>query len=76
MTTSSSVCSHVTCHCFPIYRYHEKCIAYTECHDQALVGDKTIAFSLMDAEMYVHMSTVSPRTVIVDRGLALHKMIR
>lgn len=26
--------------------------------------------------MYVHMSTISPRTVIVDRGLALHKMIR
>ena len=58
------------------FRYHEKCIAYTECHDQALVGDKTIAFWLMDAEVYVHMSTLSPRTVIVDRGLALHKMIR
>ena len=40
------------------------------------MGDKTIAFWLMDTEMYVHMSTVSPRTVIVDRGLALHKMIR
>ena len=40
------------------------------------MGDKTIAFWLMDAEMYVHMSTISPRTVIVDRGLALHKMIR
>ena len=40
------------------------------------MGDKTIAFWLMDAEMYVHMSTLSPRTVIVDRGLALHKMIR
>ena len=57
-------------------RYHEKCISYSECHDQALVGDKTVAFWLMDAEMYVHMSTLSPRTVIVDRGLALHKMIR
>lgn len=40
------------------------------------MGDKTIAFWLMDAEMYVHMSTISPRTVVVDRGLALHKMIR
>ena len=62
--------------CYFLSRYHEKCIAYTECHDQALVGDKTIAFWLMDAEMYAHMSTISPRTVVVDRGLALHKMIR
>ena len=33
-------------------RWMEKCIAYTESHDQALVGDKTIAFWLMDKEMY------------------------
>ena len=26
----------------------EPCIAYAECHDQALVGDKTISFWLMD----------------------------
>ena len=51
-------------------------MAYTECHDQALVGDKTLAFWLMDAEMYIHMSTVSPRTLAIDRGLALHKLIR
>lgn len=57
-------------------RYHEKCIAYAECHDQALVGDKTIAFWLMDAEMYINMSTLSPRTVVIDRGMALHMMIR
>lgn len=29
-------------------RYGERCIAYAESHDQALVGDKTIAFWLMD----------------------------
>ena len=40
------------------------------------MGDKTLAFWLMDAEMYTHMSTVSPRTVVIDRGMALHKMIR
>ncbi len=57
-------------------REHEPCIAYTECHDQALVGDKTLAFWLMDAEMYTNMSTLSPRTLLIDRGLALHKMIR
>ena len=57
-------------------RYHEKCIAYAESHDQALVGDKTLAFWLMDAEMYTNMSTLSHRSVTIDRGMALHKMIR
>lgn len=57
-------------------RYHEMCIAYAESHDQALVGDKTISFWLMDAEMYVNMSTLSPHTVVIDRGMALHRMIR
>ena len=33
-------------------RWMEKCIAYAESHDQALVGDKTLAFWLMDKEMY------------------------
>ena len=37
-------------------RHGEKCIAYAESHDQALVGDKTLAFWLMDKEMYWHMS--------------------
>lgn len=32
-------------------RYKEKSIAYAESHDQALVGDKTLAFWLMDKEM-------------------------
>jgi 1,4-alpha-glucan branching enzyme len=51
-------------------------IAYCESHDQALVGDKTIAFWLMDKEMYTHMSDLAPRSLIIDRGIALHKMIR
>lgn len=51
-------------------------MAYTECHDQALVGDKTLAFWLMDAEMYCNMSTQSPQTPLIDRGMALHKLIR
>jgi len=57
-------------------RYGEKCIAYAESHDQALVGDKTIAFWLMDAAMYDGMSTLRPASPVVDRGIALHKIIR
>lgn len=57
-------------------RYREKCVAYCESHDQALVGDKTLAFWLMDAEMYTHMSVLSPLTQVIDRGIQLHKMIR
>ena len=56
-------------------RYGEPNIAYAESHDQALVGDKTIAFRLMDAEMYTHMDCASS-SLIIDRGIALHKMIR
>lgn len=98
-------------------RWQEKTITYCESHDQALVGDKTIAFWLMDAAMYWHM--ISPRSnlpspkvtsttadaawttdggdsprasvnasngsgierpehmhVTIDRGIALHKLIR
>ena len=55
--------------------YDVKTIAYAVSHDQALVGDKTIAFRLMDKEMYTSMSKFTP-SMIVDRGVALHKMIR
>jgi 1,4-alpha-glucan branching enzyme len=55
--------------------HYVKTIAYCESHDQALVGDKTIAFRLMDKEMYFHMGK-SDDNLIVDRGMALHKMIR
>jgi 1,4-alpha-glucan branching enzyme len=57
-------------------RWKEPTIAYSESHDQALVGDKTLAFWLMDQEMYTNMSDLSPRTPVIERGMALHKMIR
>ncbi len=56
-------------------RLEEKVVSYAESHDQALVGDKTIIFRLIDADMYTHMSKLFP-SLIVDRGIALHKMIR
>ena len=43
---------------------------------QALVGDKTIAFWLMDKEMYSGMSLLYGSNDIIERGIALHKMIR
>jgi 1,4-alpha-glucan branching enzyme len=52
-----------------------KTVCYAESHDQALVGDKTIAFRLMDKEMYWHMHKDDP-DLIIERGIALHKMIR
>ncbi|KAJ1260830.1 hypothetical protein BS78_10G262500 [Paspalum vaginatum] len=56
-------------------RYTEKCIAYAESHDQSIVGDKTIAFLLMDKEMYTGMSDLQPASPTIDRGIALQKMI-
>lgn len=56
-------------------RPKEKNIGYAESHDQALVGDKTIMFRLCDAEMYTHMNKFGG-SMIIDRGIALHKMIR
>ncbi|KAL9249785.1 1,4-alpha-glucan-branching enzyme 1, chloroplastic/amyloplastic-like protein [Drosera capensis] len=77
-------------------RWMEKCVAYAESHDQALVGDKTIAFWLMDKDTKSLTSDISssrstsscgnysselimssiPSTPSIDRGIALHKMIR
>ncbi|KAA3484462.1 1,4-alpha-glucan-branching enzyme 2-2, chloroplastic/amyloplastic-like [Gossypium australe] len=56
-------------------RYTEKCISYAESHDQSIVGDKTIAFFLMDKEMYSGMSCLTDASPTIDRGIALHKMI-
>ncbi len=56
-------------------RFGERHIAYCESHDQGLVGDKTLAFWLMDKEMYDHMG-VGQESVLIDRGIALHKLIR
>ena len=57
-------------------RRNEKHITYTESHDQSLVGDKTLAFWLMDKAMYTDMSVLQPLSPVVERGIALHKMIR
>lgn len=54
---------------------HVKTVAYAESHDQALVGDKTIAFRLMDKEMYWHMQK-DDGDLVIERGMALHKMLR
>jgi 1,4-alpha-glucan branching enzyme len=56
-------------------RADEKTISYAESHDQAMVGDKTIIFRLLDKEMYTSMSVITP-SLLVDRGIALHKIIR
>lgn len=56
-------------------RADEKTISYAESHDQALVGDKTIIFRLIDKEMYWHMM-VGDSDMTVSRGMAIHKMIR
>ncbi|MBR4233279.1 MAG: alpha amylase C-terminal domain-containing protein [Bacteroidales bacterium] len=56
-------------------RADEKTVSYAECHDQALVGDKTLIFRLADKEMYFSMNNAS-QNGIIDRAIALHKMIR
>jgi len=56
-------------------RNEEQTISYAESHDQSLVGDKAIIFRLIDKDMYESMSAAQPH-LIVDRGIALHKMIR
>ena len=53
----------------------EKNIAYCESHDQALVGDKTLMFRLADKEMYWGMNR-GYENMVVERAVALHKMIR
>ncbi|MDR1129441.1 MAG: alpha amylase C-terminal domain-containing protein [Prevotellaceae bacterium] len=56
-------------------RKDEKTISYAESHDQAMVGDKTVIFRLIDSEMYYSMN-IFCENLTVDRGIALHKMIR
>jgi 1,4-alpha-glucan branching enzyme len=57
------------------HRPEERIISYCESHDQALVGDKTLIFRMIDAEMYTGMAK-SYHSFTIDRGIALHKMIR
>lgn len=57
------------------HRPEERTISYAESHDQALVGDKTLIFRLIDKDMYDHMQ-VGDDNLVVERGMALHKIIR
>lgn len=57
------------------HRPEEQTISYAESHDQALVGDQTIIFRLLDKEMYYAMD-MNSTSLVIDRGIALHKMIR
>jgi 1,4-alpha-glucan branching enzyme len=57
-------------------RWKEPVVGYCESHDQAIVGDKTISMWLFDAEIYTGMSKLGQRSLKVDRGMGLHKMIR
>ena len=55
-------------------RNEEQVVSYAESHDQAMVGDKTLIFRLIDSKMYDKMSVFTP-DLTVDRGIALHKLI-
>lgn len=52
-------------------RWKEKTVAYAESHDQALVGDKTLAFWLMDKEMYSHMSVMSEPSLVIGISIEI-----
>ena len=62
-------------HTLSSHRPEEKVSTYAESHDQALVGDKTLIFRLIDKDMYWHMNKDDPG-LAVERGVALHKLIR
>jgi 1,4-alpha-glucan branching enzyme len=57
-------------------RPDEKTISYAESHDQALVGDQTLIFRLVGSDMYDAMSRNHKDNPRVDRGMALHRLIR
>ncbi len=56
-------------------RAEERSISYAECHDQAMVGDKTLIFRMADAAMYDRMA-LEDQEITVDRAMALHRLIR
>ena len=57
-------------------RNNEKHVGYCESHDQSIVGDKTLSMWLFDKELYWNMSVLSEETLVINRGICLHKMIR
>jgi 1,4-alpha-glucan branching enzyme len=66
---------HGIWHALTDKRAEEHTISYVECHDQAIVGSKTLIFHLAGAEMYTHMRIDDPSAPL-DRAIALHKLIR
>lgn len=57
------------------HRAEEATISYAECHDQALVGDKTLMMRLMGARIYTDMHK-ERAGIETFRAVSLHKMIR
>jgi hypothetical protein len=64
---STKICTHI----LPVSHLME--INLT--NFQSIVGDKTIAFLLMDKEMYSGMSDLQPASPTIDRGIALQKVL-
>ncbi|RMD73849.1 MAG: 1,4-alpha-glucan-branching enzyme, partial [Lentisphaerae bacterium] len=56
-------------------RENERYVAYVESHDQAMVGEKTLAFRLMGPAMYSDMAK-HIENPIIERGVRLHNLIR
>ena len=57
-------------------RYNEKHISYSESHDQSFIGNFSLSSLLFSSERFWNMSINSPETIVIGRGIALHKMIR
>ncbi len=56
-------------------RRDERSISYVECHDQAIVGGKSAFFRMADSEIY-HAMHRNSESMIIDRAMALHKLMR
>ncbi len=56
-------------------RADERTVNYVECHDQALVGGKTLLFQMVDSAIYDAMRC-DQHNLAVDRGVAIHKLAR
>ena len=56
-------------------RKDERSISYVECHDQSIVGGKTVMFTLADSHMY-HSMHKNSQSIQIDRAVALHKLTR
>jgi 1,4-alpha-glucan branching enzyme len=57
-------------------RYNEKQISYCESHDQSFVGNYSLSALLFSSERFWNMSKNSPETIVIYRGICLHKLIR